>query len=96
MLTKIKLLLDLKTDEKDGLITLLINQACEEARQFTHNDNIDGLSQAIIGMVIYNYNRLGTEGLNSEGYAGVSYNYTADYPEAILRQLKAKRKVMVI
>ena len=47
-------------------------------------------------MVAYNYNRLGTEGLDSEGYSGVSFNYSADYPEPIIRALKAKRKLITL
>ena len=51
------------------------------------------IEQAI---VVYNYNRLGTEGLDSEGYSGVSLNYSADYPEPIIRALKAKRKLITL
>lgn len=30
-------------------------------------------STIILRMCVYNYNRLGTEGLDSEGYSGVSF-----------------------
>ena len=47
-------------------------------------------------MVVYNYNRIGTEGLNSESYSGTSYNYTTDYPEQILKMLKRYRKIVTL
>lgn len=96
MLEKIKMLLDIETDEKDDLLTLLIEQATEEAILYTHNDCIDDLNTAIIRMVVYNYNRLGTEGVDSENYSGVSYGYSADYPDNIIRILKSKRKLIII
>ena len=42
-------------------------------------------------MVVFLYNRLGTEGLNSESYSGVSYNYSSDYPEYILSALESAK-----
>lgn len=96
MLDKLKLILGIKDDTKDGLLTLLIEQAIEEALNYTHQDSIDNLSSAIISMVVYKYNRLGTEGLDSEGYSGVSFGYSTDYPESIMRALKSQRKLITI
>lgn len=96
MLDKLKLILGIKDDTKDDLLTLLIEQAIEEALNYTHQDNIDNLSSTIISMVVYKYNRLGTEGLDSEGYSGVSFGYSADYPESIMRALKSQRKLITI
>lgn len=95
MLENIKLLLGLADDSKDDLLTLLIQQAIEEAINFTHNDDLSDLHTAIERMVVYNYNRIGTEGVDSEGYSGVSFNYTEDYPDSIMRILKSKRKIVV-
>lgn len=96
MLNKTKLLLGITTDEKDDLLTLLIESAMEEAIAYTHNDCVLELETTIIKMVVYNYNRLGSEGVDGEGYSGVSFTYSADYPESILRALKSKRKVILI
>lgn len=38
-------------------------------------------------MVVFRYNRLGTEGLNSESYSGASYNYSDGYPDDIMKAL---------
>lgn len=96
MLEKVKVLLGLTDTTKDDLLTLLIEQAVEEAVAYTHNDCVDELITTIVRMVVYNYNRLGTEGLDSEGYSGVSFGYSADYPEPIIRALKAKRKLITL
>lgn len=96
MLDKLKLILGIKDDTKDDLLTLLIEQAIEEALNYTHQDSIDNLSFTIISMVVYKYNRLGTEGLDSEGYSGVSFGYSTDYPESIMRALKSQRKLITI
>lgn len=96
MLDKLKLLIGLTDDSKDALLNALIEQAIEEAKNYTHNDDISKLEGAICSMVVYAYNRLGTEGVSSESYSNVQFDYSQDYPESIMRQLKAFRKVRVI
>lgn len=96
MLESIKLLLGLSDDSKDDLITLLIQQAIEEAQNYTHNDDIHELEATIQKMVVFNFNRIKTEGIDSESYSGVSFNYSADYPESIMRSLRSHRKIVVM
>ena len=96
MLEKVKLLLGIADNTKDDLLTLLIEQAIEEAIVYTHNECVDELNTSIIQMVVYKYNRIGTEGVDIEGYSGVSFQYTSDYPENIMRGLRAKRKVVLV
>ena len=96
MLEKVKLLLGIADNTKDDLLTLLIEQAVEEAIVYTHNECVDELNTSIIQMVVYKYNRIGTEGVDSEGYSGVSFQYTSDYTENIMRGLRAKRKVVLV
>ena len=96
MLENIKLLLGISSTEKDNLLTLLIQQAEDEAKDFTHREDVCELQSTIERMVVYNYNRLGTEGLNSESYSGTSYNYASDYPEQILKMLKRYRKIVTL
>jgi hypothetical protein len=96
MLENIKLLLGISDDTKDALLRLLIQQAEDEAKDFTHRDDVCCLSSTIERMVVYNYNRLGTEGLNSESYSGLSYSYSADYPEQIIKILKKHRKLVTL
>lgn len=96
MLDKIKLLLRITNDSKDDLLTILIEQAIDEALAYTHRDSADELDTSIIQMVVYKYNRIGTEGVDNENYSGVSFSYSADYPDSIMRGLRAKRKVVVL
>lgn len=96
MLEKIKVLLSLDDNTKDDLLTILIDQASDEALAFTHRASVDELDTSIIQMVVYKYNRIGTEGVESENYNGASFNYSPDYPEYIMRGLRAKRKVVVL
>ena len=96
MLEKVKLLLGIADNTKDDLLTLLIEQAVEEAIVYTHNECVDELNTSIIQMVVYKYNRIGTEGVDSEGYSGVRFQYSSDDPENIMGGLRAKRKVVLV
>lgn len=92
MIEKIKLLLGLTDTSKDNLIEVLIEGAVEDAVALTGNKYIqDELPNTIVKMVVYNYNRLGTEGLEQESYSGVTYNYSDGYPQDILNTLNKKR-----
>lgn len=94
MLEKIKLLIGPTSQGKDELLMVLIESAIDEAQNYTHNDDIAGYENVICNMVVYNFNRLGSEGIDAESYSGVRFDYSSDYPESILRQLKAHRKIM--
>ena len=96
MLDNIKTLLGLNDSSKDELLTILLEQAIEEAINYTHNNCLAGLESTICRMVVYKYNRISTEGVDSESYSGVTYNYSADYPENIMRVLKAHRKIRTL
>jgi hypothetical protein len=94
MLDKILLLLGDASTGKELLIETLIDKCKEEAINYTHNDAIP--DSVVIDMVIYSFNKLGTEGLSSESYSGVDFDYLDDYPESLKRHLNSFRKVMVI
>ena len=96
MLEKLKMLLRIDNNEKDDLLTLLLDQATETAMAYTHSSDFVGLSPIILKMAVFDYNRLGTEGLQSEGYSGVSFSYLDDYPETILRLLRSKRRIITL
>lgn len=92
----IKILLGLIGNEKDDLIRILIDICTDEAEQYCNTNSIDGLETAIIQMVVFKYNRIGTEGLNSESYNSASFSYADDYPMPILKMLNSKRKLRVL
>ena len=94
MLQKIKLLLGIADTSKDDVLNLLIDLAKNQVIDYTHKPHcLPLLEGTVCDMVVYNYNRMGTEGLSSEGYSGVSFSYSTDYPESILRSLRAHRKL---
>jgi len=92
MLENIKLLLGPSAEGKDELLTLLMELAEDDAISKTGNTDVLSMSSVITEMVIYKFNRLGTEGLESEDYSGVRYSYTSDYPQSILSALEAIKK----
>ena len=96
MITKIKTLLGLTDCSKDELILALKDIAESEVKAYCNIDDISGLESAIIQIVILKYNRLGTEGISSESYSGISANYCEDYPPGITRMLNQKRRLKVL
>lgn len=94
LLDKVKLILGITSTNKDDILLLLLEQATEEALNYTHREFTEGLENTIVQMAVVKYNRLGSEGLDSEGYSGVSFDYSSDYPDAIVRALKSKRKLI--
>ena len=96
LLDKLKLALNIRGDEEDELLNLLIDIATDEALTYTRRDDASLLDTAIIQMCVYKYNRQETEGVDSENYSGVSFVYANDYPEPVLTLLKSKRKVVFV
>lgn len=88
MLEDLKLLLGLSDDSKDELLELIIKQAQTFAKAYTGLESLTpALKTCIVKMAIIDYNRLGTEGLDSESYSGTSYNYSTGYPEFVIQLL---------
>lgn len=89
MLDRIKILLGIPAEDtsKDDLLAVLLDEAEDDARMITRRDRLFGMESVIERMVVYLFNRLGTEGLNSESYSGASYNYKDGYPEDIMDAL---------
>jgi hypothetical protein len=97
MLDKIKLLLDIATDEKDELILLLIALCKDEATEFCNLEEYSNkLDSAVIEMVIEKYNRRGSEGLSASTSSGVKEDYISSYSDAVLRKLRKNRKVKCV
>ena len=96
MLKKIKLLLGIADNSKDDLLRVLLDDAAQEVVNYTHNYQLDKLENVIIQVAIWRYNKLGSEGLDSENYSGVSFNYSADYPDVLKKQLQAYRRICTV
>ncbi len=91
-----KMIEDISGVYSDELIELLIEEAINEVKRLRHNDDVSEYSSLITKMVRYKVNMLGKEGVTAENYNAASFSYTSDYPEDILRELKAIRKVKFI
>lgn len=97
MLEEVKLMLGgAAANYSDELIGLCIKQALAEVEAYCHRDLDFELEACAQRIAIIKLNRIGSEGLASQGYSGVSETYIDGYPKDILSILNRKRKVRVI
>lgn len=90
LLSKIKFMLN-ETD--DILIQIIIDDVTEYLSSITNLAKEEIPTMLIKDLVIIRYNKLGSEGLNSEAYSGVTQNFINGLPEDLKMQIKALRKV---
>lgn len=97
MLEEVKLMLGgAAANYSDELIGLCIKQALAEVEAYCRRDLDFELEAIALRIAIIKLNRIGSEGLASQGYSGVSETYIDGYPKDILSILNRKRKVKVI
>lgn len=97
MLEEIKLMLgDAAANYSDALIGLCLKQAMAEVEGYCRRDLDYELEVCAQRIAIIKLNRMGSEGLASQGYSGVSENYTDGYPQDILAILNRKRRLRVL
>lgn len=97
-LDSVKTMVGIEIDDtgKDALIQLLIEQAKNEFLQYTNRTNVPNeASNVILDMIIVKYNLLGTEGLQSQSYSGMSEAY-ANYSPQLISSLNRYRKVKTL
>ena len=87
VLANVKVLLDITDDSQDQKLEILLAQAEADALAYTKKDRLFGCDTVLEKMVIFLWNRLGTEGLTQESYTGATYHYTDGYPEDIKAML---------
>lgn len=97
MIEEIKILLgDAAENYPEMLINLSFNQALAEVEAYTNRKADRELEIVAQRIAIIKLNRIGTEGLDSQSYSGVSESYTDGYPADILAILNRKRKIKVV
>ena len=97
MIEEIKILLgDAVENYPEMLINVCYNQALAEVEAYTNRKADRELQMAAQRIAIIKLNRIGTEGLDSQSYSGVSESYTDGYPADILAILNRKRKIKVV
>lgn len=99
---KVKVILGLKSDERDDLLSLLISQAEDRLKLRLNAEKVpDELSYVITEITIKRYNKIGSEGYSSHTVEGESMSFDSDDFEAyesdinayLARENKAKRGV---
>lgn len=97
MIDEIKLMLgEAAANYSDALIGLAYKQALIEVEDYCRRDADEALEYVAQRIAIIKLNRMGSEGLASQGYSGVSESYIDGYPQDILAILNRKRRLKVI
>jgi len=79
-----------------ALINAYISAATSEFEEFTHVEAADKDNDVIAQMTIFRLNQRGGEGAKSESFDRIRYEYMDEYPNTIMRQLRARRKIRTI
>lgn len=96
MLDKIKLCLTNNT-YTDELINLFIEDTITEVKVYCNREDIDTELESVIRrIVIIKLNRLGSDGLASQSFSGVSESFIDGYPQDIVSILNRKRKLKTL
>ena len=80
----------------DGKLQEIIDDVTQEVLADTNQPILNTqLESAVISLSVITVNRIGTEGLASEGYSGVSTSYLDDVPPRVASILNANRRLGV-
>ena len=80
----------------DDKLQEIIDYVTQEVLADTNQSKLNAqLESAVISLSVVAVNRLGTEGLASEGYSGVSTSYLDDVPPRVASILNANRRLGV-
>ena len=80
----------------DVKLQAIVEDVTQEVLADTNQPELNAqLESAVISLSVIAVNRLGTEGLASEGYSGVSTSYLDDVPPRVASILNANRRLGV-
>ena len=95
LLDRLKERLD-ENELSDDKLQAIIDDVTLEVLADTNQSKLNAqLESAVISLSVITVNRLGTEGLASEGYSGVSTSYLDDVPPRVASILNANRRLGV-
>ncbi|HDI3012987.1 TPA: phage head-tail connector protein [Clostridium perfringens] len=81
-------------NQSDELLNDFIEETQEEIKAYIHREDIPlSLQGVLIELVVIKCNRLGTEGISSESFSGVSTSYLDGFPKDITKKLRRCRKL---
>ena len=93
LLERLKARLD-ENELSDDKLQEIIDDVTQEVLADTNQSKLNAqLESAVISLSVVAVNRLGTEGLASEGYSGVSTSYLDDVPPRVASILNANRRL---
>lgn len=97
MIEEIKILLgDAASNFTDAQIGLCLKMALAEVEAYCRRELDYELEMVAEKIAILKLNRLGSEGLASQSFSGVSESYIDGYPADIQAVLNRKRKIRVV
>jgi hypothetical protein len=97
MIEEIKILLGEAADNyTDAQIGLALKMALLEVEDYCNREVDASLELLAQRIAIIKLNRLGTEGLASQGFSGISESFIDGYPADIQAALNRKRKIKVV
>ena len=95
LLDRLKERLD-ENESSDDKLQAIIYDVTLEVLADTNQPKLNAqLESAVISLSVIAVNRIGTEGLASEGYSGVSTSYLDDVPPRVASILNANRRLGV-
>ena len=93
LLERLKARLD-DVEVPDVKLQAIVEDVTQEVLADTNQSKLNAqLESAVISLSVIAVNRLGTEGLASEGYSGVSTSYLDDVPPRVASILNANRRL---
>ena len=97
MIENIKLMLgNSASNYSDAQINLALRRAVMEIETYCKREIDVELSMVAEEIAVIKLNRLGTEGLNSQSFSGVSESYIDGYPDHITKILNSKRRIKAL
>ena len=97
MIEEIKVMLgEAATNYTDVQINLALKMASAEVEDYCNRKLDTTLELMAQQIAVIKLNRMGTEGLASQGYSGVSESYINGYPAEIVAVLNRKRKIKIV
>lgn len=95
LLERLKARLD-DVEVPDIKLQAIVEDVTQEVLADTNQSELNAqLESAVISLSVVAVNRIGTEGLASEGYSGVSTSYLDDVPPRVAFILNANRRLGV-
>ena len=95
LLERLKARLD-DVEVPDIKLQAIVEDVTQEVLSDTNQSELNlQLSSAVVSLSVITVNRIGTEGLASEGYSGVSTSYLDDVPPRVASILNANRRLGV-